>query len=257
MNISTIIISRDEHVGSLLHATSTLTEHRVVVALSSSSTTDLLSVIRSHNPDLVILDPEIDQGATLALWRSYVGVIPVLVCASTSDRYAVDAFAAGAVHYVMLDQVDATLAEAVRRAAVRLLRYDRGGPNGTPAREWQAPFTPKVVALPHATGIEIRTREEVVSAHGEGNYTRIVLAEDPPMLMSRPIGEYEVTLSDAGLVRVHRSHMVNVDHIRRVRRGKSPIIELSNGAEVDVSESYRDTLFRFLQIHGSRRHDRD
>jgi two-component system LytT family response regulator len=77
------------------------------------------------------------------------------------------------------------------------------------------------------------------------------------MIMSRPIGEYEVVLADAGLVRVHRSHMVNVDHIRRVRRGKTPIVELSNGAEVDVSESYREALFAFLQINGGRRHDRD
>lgn len=257
MNITAILICRDENAGHILEAAAALADHRIEIVAQASSPADLLSVIRLHNVDLVLLDPDIDQGATLATWSAYVGAIPVLVCVSENGRYGPEAFDAGAAHYVMIQKIDRQLGDAIRRVVVRLLRYDRGGPNGSAVREWQAPFKTKMVALPHATGIEIRSCEQVVSAHGEGNYTRIILEDDPPMIMSRPIGEYEVVLAEAGLVRVHRSHMVNVDHIRRVRRGKTPIVELSNGAEIDVSDSYREALFAFLQINGARRHDRD
>jgi two-component system LytT family response regulator len=257
MHLNTLLVCQPELATQLTDAALQCRDHRLVLMATIASTTEAPSVIRELNPDVVILDPSLDNGRLLLQWKELFGAFPILVCASSDEHYGVEAFEAGAAHYVRTSALPESLASALGRAAVRSLRYDRGNGNGSSAREWQAPFKCNVIALPHATGIEIRSREEVVSAHGEGNYTRIVLQDDPPMLMSKPIGEFEEALMDAGLVRVHRSHMVNVDHIRRVRRGKSPVVQLSNGAEIDVSETYREMLFRYLQIHSGRRHDRD
>ena len=57
------------------------------------------------------------------------------------------------------------------------------------------------------------------------------------------------------MLRVHRSHMINPDRVRRVRRGKTSVVELENGREVDVSDRYRGELYDWLQIRIGRRQD--
>ena len=57
--------------------------------------------------------------------------------------------------------------------------------NGDRARETRAPFHARVIALPGSGGIEVRSPDHLVSAHGEGGYTRIHLDDESPMLLSR------------------------------------------------------------------------
>jgi two-component system LytT family response regulator len=67
-------------------------------------------------------------------------------------------------------------------------------------------------------------------------------------MLSRTIGDYEEILSGAGFIRVHRSHIVNMRHVRRIIPGKIPRIVLTNGDVVSVSDRYREMLMSKLNI---------
>ena len=101
----------------------------------------------------------------------------------------------------------------------------------------------------------MRGADQLLSAHGEGGYTRVLFDAEQSMLLARPLGHVEPRLREAGMIRVHRSHMINPERVRKVRRGKTSVVELVNGLEVDVSERYRDDLFAMLQIRVGRHQD--
>jgi two-component system LytT family response regulator len=227
-----------------------------VRVVGECSNTEALQVMMERNkPDVVFHDPMIDEGELLKTWKLDFGQTPALVCVTNELQYAVDAFEAGAVHYLVPPLTSESMTSAITRVSQKLARLRPYTSEDAPSQD-QYPFRKRILALPSQSGIDVRGIDEVVCVNGEGNYARVVLNPDGSLLLSRSLGELEERLVDAGLLRVHRSHIVNVNHIRQLKRGKSPILRMSNGDEIDVSTSYRDYVMDLLQVRTPRRQER-
>lgn len=197
-------------------------------------------------PDIVLYDPVCDNGAFLADGSVGGAVPPAIVCVSDDPTYALMAFQIGALHYLSYDAAECDLDCALERC--RLV----GAPRESSMflREVQSPFVPShdVIALPVLSGIELRDRRSIVRIQGERNYTRIVFVSDPEIILSRTIRDYAPALENSGLLRVHRSHLVNIVHVRRIVRGKTPRLVMCNGDEVEVSATYREQLYAAVRM---------
>jgi DNA-binding LytR/AlgR family response regulator len=194
--------------------------------------------------DIVLYDPSLDSGAALALWQ-HAEPRAVLCCWCTDPRSAIECMKAGPV-FVLTNASTAIDVDIAFRRCKRLVRST--ATTAMIAKSPSAEYAPSVVALPHLRGIEVRSCESIVHVEGQGNYTNVVFAREPKLMLSRTIGDYEDILAGAGFIRVHRSHIVNMRHVRRVIPGKTPRIVLTNGDIVSVSERYRERLMSKLNI---------
>ncbi|MBU3699611.1 MAG: LytTR family transcriptional regulator [Candidatus Kapabacteria bacterium] len=118
----------------------------------------------------------------------------------------------------------------------------------TTMRHPEAVYRPDIIALPHQHGIDVRPTESIIHVKGEGNYTLVSFDKGGDIIMSRTIGDYEEVLPANTFLRVHRSHIINIHHVRRVIRGKVMRVVLSNGDEVEVADSKRDSLLGLINI---------
>ena len=194
--------------------------------------------------DVVVYDPSLDSGAALSLWQ-HTEPKALLCCWCTDPGSALECMKAGPV-FVLTDASTAVDVDIALRRCKRLVRSALS--NAMIAKSPVAEYAPEVVALPHLRGIQVRSCESIVHVEGQGNYTNVVFAREPKLMLSRTIGDYEEILSGAGFIRVHRSHIVNMRHVRRVIPGKIPRIVLTNGDVVSVSERYREMLMSKLNI---------
>lgn len=105
-----------------------------------------------------------------------------------------------------------------------------------------------VVALPTVDGIELISCASIVRIKGEGSYVRFVFESRSDLVLAKTLSDCDHALPVQEFVRVHRSNIVNVNHILRIIRGKSLRLRLSNGDEVDVSERYREALLKRLPV---------
>jgi len=103
-----------------------------------------------------------------------------------------------------------------------------------------------VVALPMVDGIELFACESIVQVKGEGSYVRFVFTYRNELVLAKTLADCMHALPTQQFMRVHRSTIVNVNHIRRMYRGKTLRLRMSNGDEVDVSDRYRDELMERL-----------
>ncbi len=247
LRILLVVAERDQ-----LRMRSMILEHDpdafVVGAAANVASADRMIVI--HDPDLVLYDPRIDDGEWLVSWEQRYGSVPVLVCASDDPSHAVLAFEAGAAHYLLLGHDPAGLGLALERVRRRL--GQRTSVDRLVIRDRAVDYEPNVIALPVLSAVEVRRRDEIIRIQGERNYSTVIFEHDPALTLSRPIGDYEPLLGSSGFLRVHRSHIVNLAHVRRVLRGKAARLFLSNGDVVDVSEKYRERLFDVLNVIGRR-----
>ncbi len=238
------------HLRSLLLS---VPSYVVNIVTEMADATDVVQMCKQLHPDLIFYDPTLDDGAFLFERQKAPNGSPVLACYTADVRFAVDAFEAGAVHYLLPTSDALAIETALHRAARRMSLYtERAASHPFVLREAASQMA-KMIALPLQSGIDIRPCDQIVHVHGEGNYARVVFQRDPSVIVSRSIGDCEETLHDRGFLRVHRSHLVNLVHVRRVLRGKQQRLCMSNGDEVEVSERYRDELMEHLNVIGRRR----
>ena len=59
-------------------------------------------------------------------------------------------------------------------------------------------------------------------------------------MTAKIIHEYEELLEDVSFVRIHKSYLVNLLHVKEYMRGEGGSVILSNGKEVEVSRRKKD-----------------
>jgi DNA-binding LytR/AlgR family response regulator len=206
-----------------------------------------LRALERHHPDVVFLDVQMPgrtglEIAKLASERCHV------VFVTAYDQYAVAAFEAGAVDYVM-KPLDATrLATACRRVKQRL--------SAAPANLDSLLHTlSKLSAQVHSylrwvnasqgTDVKLITVDEILYFRSDSKYTQVITA-DGESLIRKSLKELLDELDPSLFWQIHRSTIVNVNAIAAVSRDLAGhlIVKLKNRKEtLSVSQPFAH-LFR-------------
>jgi len=241
--MNTLVLEPDPASRMRLRSLLNSTGADLVVLAETTSIAQAKQVMLHSNIDVLIASVD-TEGDIFELAHRHGCV---LVCLARDADQAVRAFESGAVHYVMKPLSESSIAIACSRARSRLVRY-RSTPSALSISEPQTAFSTGVIALPVFDGFEMRHSENIVRVEAEGNYCRVVMAKDPSILLSRTIGDFEDAVSANGFIRVHRSSIVNMEHVRRFIRGKSPLLIMSNGDRVDVSARCKEAVLKAVMM---------
>jgi two-component system LytT family response regulator len=86
-----------------------------------------------------------------------------------------------------------------------------------------------------------------VYCEADDNYTRFHLLNKKPVITSKTIKEYEFLLADVFFVRVHRSSLINLKHVKEYRRGDEGTVIMTNGQEIKVAKRKKDLFLQKMQ----------
>ena len=179
-----------------------LAAHPEVTVVGTAGTLEAArAAIEDGRPDLLFLDIDLGAGDGFELIAG-LPATPAIIFVTAHPQHAVDAFAVEAVDYLLKPIAPARLAAALARAGRRL------GPPAEPARAALALRMPgrTVMADP----------AEIVVLRAEGDFTRVHLAGQPPLLILRPLGQFEALLPAGSFLRAGRSLLLNLDRVRRL-----------------------------------------
>ncbi len=214
-----------------------------------------LALIREVKPDTVLLDvkmPLLDGfGVADAAGRDDG---PAVVFITAHDDFAVRAFDARAVDYLLKPVDPARLAEALDRARAYL--------DAREAESKVAELEATLNGLREAGGKVARSRDfwvkdrdrvvrvperEIEWIEAERDYVRLHVP-GRSWLVRETMQRMERELDAARFVRVHRSAIVNADAIRMTKTTSSGgrVLRLESGAEVRVGRSYEATVARLV-----------
>ena len=191
-----------------------------------------LEAIRRLKPDLVFLDvrmPECDGFDILEMLGA--DAPPSVIFVTAYDEYALKAFEAGALDYLLKPFSNARFARALQRAGERIAAR-----KGLPARmERIAVKTAGRVTFLNVSEIDwIEAADYYVSLH-VGRKTH---------LLRRSMTELESDLDPARFCRIHRSTIVNLERVRELRfdgDGEYEIV-LEDATKLRLSRRYRKDL---------------
>ncbi len=207
----------------------------VVVVGEAENGQQALEQIAEIHPDLVFLDLRMPvMGGLEVVGRLQGGHLPVIVIVTAYDQYAIEAFEAGAIDYLLKPVSAARLQKTVERA--RGL-HDNPRENAEKVAEIaDAPINRKVVAR-RGEEYLLLAFEEVLAFQAEGEVVWIITAKDR-LLATQTLRTIEGRLQHMQFQRVHRNAIVNVNHVRKMSALSSQrwLLTLTNGQELIVSK---------------------
>lgn len=207
---------------------------------------EALRQVEAHAPDALFIDVQMPGASGLDVAASLPEPAPALVFVTAYDRYAVQAFDAAALDYLLKPVERDRLRRAVQRLRQRML------PTGIPQTH---SVTEPAGARPAPTQLLIadRGRTHVVTVsdirwlEAADNYVVVHTGTGAP-LMRRTLAGLLADLGP-GFMRTHRGAAVALAHVLRVEpRGKGDAcLAVRGGAQVPCSRQYRAALIDRLQ----------
>ncbi len=206
---------------------------------------DAVDSLAGDSFDLVLLDvemPELDGFGVLA--EVGAAAMPPVIFVTAYDQYAVRAFEAHALDYVVKPVDPARLAQALGRArdAHRTVESDRGVDALLTELDDQAPRPTRIAARASGRTLLVPV-EEIDWVQAADNYVRLY-CKGKIVLHRETLAHLGERLDPTHFLRVHRSHVINIQRVREVRptaRGDAELW-LEDGTRLPVSRSFRRAL---------------
>ena len=209
-----------------------------------------------HSPDLLFLDiqmPEMDGFRLLDV----IGpdAVPAIVFVTAYDRYAIRAFEVNALDYLLKPFSDERFYIALERAKerLRLQRRDtkairnllREMLSEKPGDAGSAPL--KRLNVPTSDGIVVLPVEKIDWVEADKNYA-VIHSGEKEYVLRESLSALEGSLDSREFARVHRSTIVRLDRVDRVRTARSGAqrIFLRDGTAIALGRTYQERFWRSL-----------
>jgi two-component system LytT family response regulator len=102
------------------------------------------------------------------------------------------------------------------------------------------------LGIPSEDGIRFVPFKEIIRCAAERAYCRFFLINGESLLVSKPMKEFEDSLLEHDFFKVHKSSIVNLQHVLKYVRGGGGSLELSDGSKVGVSTRRKESLLAVL-----------
>ena len=211
---------------------------------------EAISGINYLKPDLVFLDiemPEIDGFQLLQLldYRNFD-----LIITTAYNQYAIQAFKANAIDYLLKPVDPDDLIQAVEKVKKRQ-GSNFATKNITTVLDKLVKNNMErysKIPLPLNQKIVLVKPEDILYCKSDGSYTSVYMKQGEDYLVSKSIKYIEDLLPKDYFIRTHKSFIVNLHEIKEFLKHGSGEIILTNGKTFPISRTHRKQVLEALKI---------
>jgi two-component system LytT family response regulator len=240
-----VIIIDDEPLARAMLEELLEDETDVEIAASCNDGFEGLKAIQEHQPDLVFLDIQMPKITGFELVELLENP-PAIIFTTAYDEYALKAFEVNALDYLLKPFSKERLFKAVEKARHSDLNGVAEKPGG---KLMQLPEQSQRIVVKDGNNIKIIPLAEVLYIEAADDYAKVTTAEKYYLKHQR-MAHFEAQLPAHQFVRIHRSFIVNVQHIHKVElyEKEQYCVVLRNGSKLSVSRNGYGKLKTVLGI---------
>src|SRR5688572_9244982 len=198
-----------------------------IIIGEADNITEAKKIIEISLPDVIFLDIEMRIGTGFDLLKEFDTPFFHFIFVTAHSNYAVKAFKYSAIDY-LLKPVDI---DDLKKAASKVRKVIHDGI----ILKQQKSGGGKMIRLRTKKGVLIIDTSEILRLEARGSYTMITMLSNEIHTVSVNLGVLEEKISDRNFIRIHRSDIININHITRVLREDGFYVELSHRIKVEIS----------------------
>jgi two-component system, LytTR family, response regulator len=206
-----------------------------------------IHAIETHSPDIVFLDIQMPDGNGFILLESLREINFEVIFTTAFDQFAIKAIKFSALDYLLKPIFPEELKEAVKKADEKIRGIPSRAGIQTLIENMRSPAldSPKIV-LSTFDKIHVVNVIDIIRCESDNYYTIFHFTEEKELIVSKTLKEIEELLSDYHFIRPHKSHLVNLLHVRNFFKPDGGSITMIDGTHVPVSRRKREYIIELL-----------
>lgn len=214
---------------------------------SATSPADAAALIRTKKPEVVFLDIEMPGKNAFDLLEELRPVNFEIVFVTAFDKYAVKAFRAGALDYLLKPVSIDDLRETEKRLKDKVHGRETNEHLENFLDIYRRNDLKHKVALQVKGGIEFYDADKILYCTAQGSYTSFHFSGNKKILTTGTLKSYEEILPEEFFVRIHHSCIVNLLHITSYTKGRGGSVTMSDGMQLDVSQRKKEEFLERVE----------
>ena len=245
--LRTIIIEDEEQKRFTLRQMLTELRPDVQIVGEAAAVSSAKQLIIKTNPDLVFLDIQLPDGTGFDPLEQLGTINFKIIFITAFSEYAVKAFKFSAVDYILKPVSATELMDAIDKVVQMLIAEYNLKLNTLLDNHRSSATEEKRILLKTIDKIHVIKLKDIIRCESDASYCHLFLSDGQKITASKPLKEFAGLFNDYGFFRVHKSHLVNINLVKRFDRSEGGYVIMESGEKVPVSSYKREELIEFLE----------
>lgn len=225
-----IVIDDEKNVRTVIKKLLSLVSSNYAIVGEAASVAEGKEIIAKENPDLVLLDIELEDGTGFEMLNQIDNINFKVIFITAFNEYAIKAFKFNALDYILKPINPEELKNAIDKAKtsistgkeLKLLLENFESNKKSEFQNLVVKTTQQTYFIPI---------EDILYFQSDGSYSKIV-TEKKTILASKNLKHFQDLVPEDLFIRTHQSYLVNKNHITGL---KGNVLILNNELEIPIS----------------------
>lgn len=217
----------------------------IEIIATAKSVVEAAKELRKNEPDILFLDIMLGDGTGFDVLEIFPNLKSKIIFVTASDEFAIRAFKFAAIDYVLKPYSDEELSTAIHKVKkyiqpnnerLNILKDTIATPNKKP----------KKISLHSLEKIVIVDLDEIIRCESDSNNTMFYLENGTKIFVTKTLKYFSDLLKSYDFIRVHQSHLVNLQFIKEFIKSDGGYLLLKNKKTVPVSVRKKSEVIELL-----------
>lgn len=206
-----------------------------------------IDAINTLKPNIVFLDIEMQTGTGFDILNKFPQPNFEVIFTTAYDHYAIKAIKFSAVDYLLkpidIEELQDAVTKVIEKknnntgqVALQMLLKNLN----TPQSSQQS------ITLSTSEGLEFIALHQIIHIEASGPYSHFFLKNAKKIIVSKHLKEYENLLSEHGFFRVHNSHLINMNEVKKMVKNDGGYAIMSNDVHIAISPKKKDAFMELI-----------
>jgi two-component system LytT family response regulator len=208
-----------------------------------------IDILHALKPQLVFLDVEMPFGNAFDVLEGCRDLYFETIFATAFSEYSLRALNQSAAYYLLKPISIEELIQAVNKVQQHILHQEIFNRNQIIIDNFREPKPERQqLILPTLEGFEVERLDDILRLQGNGNFTDVYFRhkKKPKKMVCRLLKYFDELLPHPFL-RVHKSHIINLNAVASYLKNSGGIIVLEDRTEIEISPAYKETFLSLFK----------
>lgn len=244
MKIKAVIVDDEKIAREVLRNYLTKYCPQVELLGEAENIKEAVPLISEKRPQLVFLDVEMPYGNAFDVLEATSEFSYETIFITAFSQYSLQALNKSASYYILKPIDIQELILAVNKVAESLENKENFSRNKILLENLKLKPEKQQLILPTLQGFDVVKTEDIVRLQADGNFTQVYLTDGSKKMVCRFLKHFDDLLENP-FVRVHRSHIINIQFVKSYH--KNGEIILKDETEIEVSGTYKEDFLALFK----------
>ncbi|MBI3235072.1 MAG: LytTR family transcriptional regulator [Bacteroidetes bacterium] len=99
---------------------------------------------------------------------------------------------------------------------------------------------PGKIAIPSSDGLKFVLVADIIHCESDNNYTTLYLNQNRKLVASRTLKEFDEMLQMHSFVRIHQSHLINLQHLDEYIKTDGGSVKMTDGSMLPIARNRKE-----------------